>query len=150
MPLPYLEAVEGLRSRSEPRSAFLPLPAHTLLGHHCLASSSGNPLHRVTPVVWNYHPAWWGAALQLPGDKTRSALMTMSGSLGAPRPSTCWVQNRAQHGEGQRTEPAFHSGHPGHLEFALGPGRTQKGRRQAMLGCGELEVFLGLSLCYRG
>lgn len=71
--------------------------------------------------------------------------MTMSGSLGAPHPSTCWVQNRAQHGEGQRTEPAFHSGHPGHLEFALRPGRTQKEGRQAMLGCGELEVFLGLS-----
>lgn len=48
-------------------------------------------------------------------------------------PAHAGCRTRAQHGEGQRTEPAFYSGHPGHLEFALRPGRTQKGRRQAML-----------------
>lgn len=109
----------------------------------------GEPTALVAPAVRNDHPAWWGAALQLPGDKTRSSLMTMSGSSCAPCPSMCWMQNRAQYVKGQRTEPAFYLGHPGHLEPALRPGRTQKGSRQAK-GCGELEVFLGLSLCCRG
>lgn len=74
--------------------------------------------------------------------------MTMSGSLGAPHPSTCWVQNRAQHGRGRRTEPAFHSGHPGHLEFALRPGRTQK--EWEGKPCWDVvnwRLSLGLSLC---
>lgn len=46
--------------------------------------------------------------------------MTMSGSLGAPHPSTCWVQNRAQHGEGQEGQSLLSTpGHPWSLGIAL-------------------------------
>lgn len=110
----------------------------------------GEPTALVTPAVWNYHPAWWGAALQLPGDKTRSTLMTMSGSLCAPRPSTCWVQNKSPARGGAEDRACFLLRTPWSLRICTQARQDTEGEKASHAGCGELEVFLGLSLCCRG